>query len=136
MNLPLPPPRGPYLQMGTDTGIHLRWRTDSLTDSRVRFGDAPDNLSFTIDDPAPVTNHEVPLTGLTPDTLYYYSVGSSASVFSGGDSEHFFRTSPVPGARAPSGSGCWAILGPPTPMPGRSAMLTTLSPGRSLPTSG
>ena len=30
--------RGPYLQMGTPTTVVLRWRTDSDTDSCVRFG--------------------------------------------------------------------------------------------------
>src|SRR6266576_5561490 len=33
--------RGPYLQMGTPTSIVVRWRTDSATDSFVRYGGSP-----------------------------------------------------------------------------------------------
>lgn len=99
MNLPLPPPRGPYLQNGTDKQIVVRWRTDSLTDSRVEYGIDPGNLNMLVDDPVPTTNHEVILSGLDPDTVYYYSVGSSTELFAGGDSDHFFRTAPVPGTR-------------------------------------
>jgi hypothetical protein len=107
MNLPLPPPRGPYLQKGTDSEILLRWRTDTLTDSRVQYGTDPGSLIFLLDDPTPVTKHEIPLAGLDPDTIYYYSVGSSTELFAGGDADHFFRTAPVPGSRRPIR--IWAI---------------------------
>jgi hypothetical protein len=37
--------RGPYLQMATPSSIVIRWQTDLATDSVVRYGDAPGNLT-------------------------------------------------------------------------------------------
>jgi hypothetical protein len=39
----------------------------------------------------------VTLSGLLPDTLYYYSVGTSSQTLAGDDANHFFRTAPPPG---------------------------------------
>ena len=36
--------RSPYLQMGTETSMVVRWRTDTASESRLRFGPAPDQL--------------------------------------------------------------------------------------------
>ncbi len=58
--------RGPYLQQQTPDSIVIRWRTDTATDSRVRWGASPTALAATVDDPASTTEHEVQLTGLTP----------------------------------------------------------------------
>lgn len=99
MNVPVMS-RGPYLQSGSDSGIVVRWRTPQATDSRVTY--TPEGGSPAIVDyPAVRTDHVVALTGLTPDTRYFYSVGSSTAVVAGGDAEHLFRTAPVPGTRRP-----------------------------------
>ncbi|RMH97196.1 MAG: hypothetical protein D6681_12170, partial [Calditrichaeota bacterium] len=90
--------RGPYLQSGAYNRIVIRWRTDTATDSRVRYGTDPNNLHQIADDATVTTEHEITLTGLTPSTRYYYSVGSSATVLSGG-ADHFFITAPLPGTR-------------------------------------
>jgi hypothetical protein len=89
--------RQPYLQIGTPTSVVVRWRTDIATDSVVRFGGSPAELisSVTADQGSPKTEHEVTLTGLTPDTRYYYSVGSSSATFSSGESHVFFTAPPV-----------------------------------------
>ena len=42
------------------------------------------------------------VTGLTPDTLYYYSVGNTNQVLAGGDSSHFFVTAPPTGVAQPT----------------------------------
>jgi hypothetical protein len=94
--------RGPYLQQGTPTSVIVRWRTAMATDSRVRYGDAPGNLTHVVDVAGSTTEHAVTLTGLDPDTTYYYSVGSSTEVFDGDDAEHFFLTSPLPGTAKPT----------------------------------
>jgi acid phosphatase type 7 len=91
--------RGPYLQLGTPTSMVLRWRTGTATDSRVRYGPAPDALGQVKDDATSTKEHEVHLTGLTPDTLYYYSVGSTAQALAGPDAGHFFHTAPPSGTR-------------------------------------
>ena len=94
--------RGPYLQLGSATGVVIRWRTDVPTDGRVRYGASPSALT-NIAGPSTVrTEHAVRLTGLTPDTLYYYSIGNTTQVLAGGDSSHFFVTAPTPGVAQPT----------------------------------
>ena len=93
--------RGPYLQMGTATSQIVRWRTDVATDSRVRIGPSPAELNQAIDVPGSTTDHAVPVTGLAPNTVYYYSVGSSALTLAGADSNHYFVTPPAPGTAEP-----------------------------------
>ena len=92
--------RGPYLQMGTPTSLMIRWRTDALTNSRVRFGAEATNLDFTVDDAASVSNHIVTLTNLVPDTCYFYSIGSAGETLAGG-TNYFFRTAPPVGSQRP-----------------------------------
>lgn len=90
--------RGPYLQNGSHTNITLRWRTDLPVDSQVRYGGSLNNLNLTNADSASVTDHVATLTGLLPDTKYFYAVGSSTSELIGPSTNHFFCIAPVPGA--------------------------------------
>jgi hypothetical protein len=94
--------RGPYLQMGSSTGAVVRWRTDVATESRVRYGLAPTSLSGVVDGPSGVTDHSVTVSGLSPDTVYYYSVGTSTQTLAGGDSTFFFHTHPLLGTAVPT----------------------------------
>lgn len=91
--------RPPYLQRASEDEITVRWRTAGATDSVLRYGLSPTALTSTIQDPTLKTEHEFTLQGLAPDTTYYYSVGSTSKVFAGADSDHRFRTAPVPGTR-------------------------------------
>jgi hypothetical protein len=68
--------RGPYLQVATPTGVTIRWRTDIATTSRVRFGLSLSSLDLVRDDATSTTEHEITLSGLAPDTRYYYSIGT------------------------------------------------------------
>ncbi|KAA3608342.1 MAG: hypothetical protein DWQ01_13340 [Planctomycetota bacterium] len=101
----IPPPellRGPYLQLGTDQSVRIRWRTFSSSDSAVLYGPAPGNLNQLVSVPGHTTEHEVELTGLQPDTVYYYAIGStSGGILSGNDLQHFFRTHPPAGENRP-----------------------------------
>ena len=87
--------RGPYLQKATSNSIVLRWRTDSVVDSKVYYG-----TSLAYSDSAVVatkTNeHTLTLTGLSPLTKYFYSIGSSAGITQGSD-QNYFLTSPLSG---------------------------------------
>ncbi len=95
--------RGPYLQLGTDTSVVVRWRTDVATDSRVSHGSAPGGLDTSVDGPAGTrTEHEVKLPGLARDTRYYYAVGTSTGILAGNDATHFFVTAPLPGTPKPT----------------------------------
>ncbi len=89
--------RGPYVQRTGPTSGVLRWRTNVPTDSWVRYGPQPNNLSSTATDSALVTEHAVALTGLAPHQRYYYSVGVATQSLAGGDAGHFFETRPVAG---------------------------------------
>ncbi|MGH8533349.1 MAG: metallophosphoesterase, partial [Gammaproteobacteria bacterium] len=94
--------RGPYLQMETPSGITVRWRTDTASNSRVRYGTDPANLTGAIDDATSATEHVVKLSGLNPATKYFYSVGTSAATLAGADANHFFVTAPTKGTEQPT----------------------------------
>ena len=89
--------RQPYLQLGTPTSITIRWRTDRAAVSRVSFGNSPTALSSSVAGTSTTTEHQITLTGLSPDTRYYYAVGTDTEILSGGDSDHFFVTAPPVG---------------------------------------
>ncbi len=89
--------RGPYLQMNNDSGVTVRWRTDSATDSVVWTGATPGALAPSATDAALTTEHEVRVGSIHPDTRYYYAVGSTAGILAGGDAACFFETAPAPG---------------------------------------
>lgn len=94
--------RGPYLQLGTSSSIVVRWRTNIATDSWVQFGSSPTTLANAVSSPTPTTEHQVTLNGLSADTLYYYSVGTTSQVLAGANSSHFFATAPTPGTAQPT----------------------------------
>lgn len=91
--------RGPYLQVPTPTGVTVRWRTSRATDSRVRYGLSPGNLTLTNENEAFTTEHIVTLTDLKPSTRYYYAVGSTETNLYGG-SDCSFWTYPTSAAPA------------------------------------
>ena len=77
----LPPPvltRGPYLQVGTQTSIVIRWRTDIAENSRVKWGTVFGAYPNTVDSGTVTTEHIVEITGLTADTKYWYTIGSTS----------------------------------------------------------
>lgn len=85
--------RGPYLNMGSETAVTLRWRTDVATNSKVELGTSFGSYPIVVNDGTSVTEHEVRVTGLTPDTKYYYRFGSSTSALQQGN-DNFFVTAP------------------------------------------
>ena len=89
--------RGPYLQIGTPTSSVVRWRTNVATNSRVSIGTTQGNLTSNFDNATLTTEHEVVVSGLSPATKYFYSVGSTTQTLAGDDSSHFFVTSPTAG---------------------------------------
>jgi acid phosphatase type 7 len=87
--------RGPYLQMGGQTSITIRWRTSVPSDSRVEIGTSFGTYPMVKNDAAVTTNHVVNITGLTADTKYFYRVGSGSAMFTP-DATMFFTTLPLP----------------------------------------
>jgi hypothetical protein len=92
--------RGPYLNTSTPTSIYIRWRTGIPSDSRVRYGTSPTNLIYAVNSSTSTTEHIVQLTGLSPNTRYYYSIGSSTVTLQG-DTGNTFKTNPVVGSTGP-----------------------------------
>ncbi len=99
--------RGPYQQKQTSESIHIRWRTDIASDSKVYYGTDLNNLNLTASDATPVIDHEVFIDGLQPFTKYYYKIESNNVTLSGPDTLHRFKTAPVPGTVQPIR--VWAI---------------------------
>ena len=60
----------------TDTSATITWITDQLGNSTVNYGTTT-ALGSIVSDGAFTFNHAINLTGLTPDTLYYYEVSST-----------------------------------------------------------
>ncbi len=88
--------KGPYLQVGTQNSMRVRWETNTPVNSQVTYGTNSLSLSSTVTVAGSVTSHNVLITGLIPFTKYYYSVGTSTSVIQQG-ADNYFVTSPVPG---------------------------------------
>ena len=91
--------RGPYLQQASDDEITIRWSTVTDRDAVVRYGTDPNNLnqfaSGVSTGTAP-TKHSVNITGLNPDTRYFYSIGDSTTELAFGN-DYYFDTHPVAG---------------------------------------
>lgn len=93
----------PYLQTATPNSIIVSWKTDNGDEPMVRFGSHPDRLDRlehgTTEDLEPKDTdyhtpyhyHGVRLTGLEPETGYYYQARSGETDSS---AVHYFRTPP------------------------------------------
>lgn len=96
---PVPPQpllllRGPYLQSGSTTNMTIRWRTNLRTNSVVRCGLTEGALTSHVTNAARTNEHIVTLTGLAPDTKYFYAIGASETNLASGP-DCFFFTSPA-----------------------------------------
>jgi hypothetical protein len=94
--------RGPYLQLGTPSSILVRWRTSASVVGRVQYGLSAGANTWATEEASPRTEHKIVLTGLLPDTTYFYSVGTGSTVHAGGNSSYFFVTSPPHGTSRPT----------------------------------
>ena len=99
--------RGPYLQNGSHTNTAVRWRTGGNVIGRVRYGTNLASLDFLVDEITSTNEHEIKLTGLLPDTKYYYAVGTALTNLAGSNANHFFVTAPVPGT--PKATRIWVL---------------------------
>ena len=93
--------RGPYLQLGTPNSVVVRWRTSAPAIGRVQYGPSPGVVTGAVQEGAASNEHEVRLTGLSSDTLYYYAIGTTSSTLAG-DATFHFRTSPAAGTTRPT----------------------------------
>lgn len=92
--------RGPYLQQANTNSIFIRWRTNNPSDARVRYGTSATNLNLTTSNNTLLTEHIIQLNQLTPNTKYFYSVGTSTTTLQG-DTGNYFFTHPAVGSTGP-----------------------------------
>ena len=85
--------RGPYLQMANSNSVNLRWRTDLATNSKIEVGTVYGTYSLAAINSLSTSEHEVRITGLNPNTKYYYRFGSSTSVLQS-EVSNYFTTAP------------------------------------------
>ncbi|MPR32855.1 metallophosphoesterase [Salmonirosea aquatica] len=90
--------RGPYLQKASPTSITVRWRTNVYDRSRVQYGPQPNEMEYFVDDSTLVSEHSIQLTGLKPNTKYYYTIGNLADTTIQGDADNYFVTLPEKGS--------------------------------------
>ena len=89
--------RSPYLMLGTPTSVTVRWRTSIPADSAVRYGTSLGTLNEMVSSGTETTEHIVPITGLLPNTKYYYSVGTASETLEGDASDYYIQTTKGPG---------------------------------------
>ncbi len=88
--------RKPYLQVLTPSSVSIRWQTDIYSVGKVYYGVSVDSLFLEkLESENKKVEHEVLLSGLMPNTKYYYSVEGN----SGGNSNQFFITAPEVGSK-------------------------------------
>ncbi|MES2478027.1 MAG: metallophosphoesterase [Bacteroidota bacterium] len=90
--------RGPYLQVGSKTGMTFRWRSNVVSKSKISVGTTPGVYTKSVVDTILTTEHIVRIEDLLPDTKYYYSIGTDTSVLQG-DTNNFFTTAPLDSAK-------------------------------------
>jgi hypothetical protein len=61
----------------TETSATITWSTDAASDSLVRFGASQGALTSGVANPTVGTAHSVLLSGLSPDTRYFFEVQSA-----------------------------------------------------------
>lgn len=96
----------PYLQAPTDTSIYVNWKTSSNPESVVEYGSTPEALINSVTGTNQIFSdtgynnnyyyHTVKITGLTPNTKYYYRVKTGVLV----SEIYSFKTMPMPGEAA------------------------------------
>lgn len=84
---------GPFLMVPTPTSIVIKWRTLEEQDGAVLYGLGEDTIMEALEANSG-TIHRVELTGLTPDTRYFYRVRSGDRT----SAIHHFYTAPPIGA--------------------------------------
>jgi hypothetical protein len=87
--------------MGTATNVVVRWRTAFPRISLVRYGTSRDPATWSeVSTAVQTTEHEVNITGLLPNTGYYYAVNNPSPVVDSAY-DYIFYTAPVSGSDAP-----------------------------------
>ena len=118
--------RSPYLQLATDSSIHIVWRTKIKINPIIRYGKDLGDLNKKIgselilerrtvdesdesindelslfDAPKGTRQFEAKIPNLDPNSTYYYSVFDGEKRLTPKDSSYHFKTHPKPGTKSP-----------------------------------
>ena len=85
--------RAPYLQLPATDGMTLRWQTPEKGIAELRYGFVREQLVYKAAETAPTAEHEIRLSGLRPNTRYYYTISMDGKFLYGG-SQSWFETLP------------------------------------------
>ncbi len=92
--IPISITRGPYLQTGTSTSTIIKWRTNKTTESIIKYGTSLGALNSTNQDNTQTYYHEITLTGLLPNTKYFYEIADLDGVYVAENINMYVQTSP------------------------------------------
>ena len=90
--------RAPYLQKGSSNAMTIKYRTSADTETIINYGTSLGSLNSIASDNTLKSDHEIEITGLLPDTKYYYEIAYSSGVFLAESSDLFFKTAPEVGS--------------------------------------
>ena len=118
--------RSPYLQLATDSSIHIVWRTKVKINPIIRYGKNMDDLNEKIgsefilerrtvdesdksindasslfDAPEGTRQFEAKISNLDSDSTYYYSVFNGKKRLTPKDSSYYFKTHPQLSTKSP-----------------------------------
>jgi len=118
--------RSPYLQLATDSSIHIVWRTEVEINPVIRYGKNINTLNEKIgsesiserrtadesdesvndalslfDAPKGTRQFEAKISNLDPNSTYYYSVFDGEKRLTPKDQSYNFKTHPKPGTESP-----------------------------------
>jgi hypothetical protein len=65
---------GPNVVSTTEDSATIRWKTDDLASTNVKYGTDPNNMSQTQKHSGGARDHNVVLSGLQPGTTYYFAI--------------------------------------------------------------
>lgn len=83
--------RKPYLQQATPTGIVIRWRTDTPSQTLFRFSDKRNGDQRIITESSKKLDHLIKLTNLVPGKTYFYEVRHEGGEWEK-NSDYFYKT--------------------------------------------
>lgn len=90
--------RQPYLQVPTPKSMVVRWQTGTGVIGKLWYGNSLSELSESVTESEnEKIYHEVKITGLSPDTKYFYSVENPLK----GNMDQYFSTPPATGTTTP-----------------------------------
>ena len=86
--------RGPYLQSGKQDSITIRWRTDIPCDTKITWGTVFGTYPNLLTDATSTTEHILRIGGLSADTKYWYTIGSTATQLQATNTNYFLTLPP------------------------------------------